>query len=165
MSLQPCIRVRAIILVVTLILNLGLSSSSAQDKVMTDHVSFSAATAFDPGAVVKGEFRIPEAGNNRVPAVLVLHSANGIDSTGKSYIEPLNRAGIATLEIDMFPSGWRPQSTRVTMPQGYGSLLYLAGHPRIDPQRIGVMGFSWGGIMALLMASDDVTQQYTGGKA
>ena len=79
--------------------------------------------------------------------------------------EMLNKAGIATLEIDMFPRGGRPQSTRFTMPHGCGSLIFLATHPRIEPQRIGVIGFSWGGIMALLMASDEVTQQYTGGQA
>lgn len=100
-----------------------------------------------------------------MPAVLVLHTANGIDGTGQSYIEPLNRAGIATLEIDMFPSRGFPKTTRVVMPHAFGSLLYLGSHPRIDPQRIGVLGFSYGGIMSLLMTSDEVTKEYTGGEA
>lgn len=143
----------------------GLGPSSAQEKITRDQISFRAATAHDPGAEVKGELRIPETGRDRVPAVVVLHTANGIDATGKSYIEPLNRAGIATIEIDMFPSRGFPKTTRVVMPHAFGSLLYLASHPRIDPQRVGVLGFSYGGIMSLLMASDDVAKQYTGGKA
>jgi len=144
----------------------GLDTSGAQGKVTRDQILFRAATAQDPGVEVKGELRIPETGHDRVPAVLVLHTANGIDATAKPYIELLNGAGIATLEIEMFPNkASLPKTTRVVMPHAFGSLLYFASHPRIDPQRVGVLGFSYGGIISLLMASDEVAKQYTGGKA
>jgi len=144
----------------------GPGTTSAQDKITRDQVSFRAATALDPGAEVKGELRIPETGRDRVPAVLVLHTAAGIDATGASYIEVLNRAGVATLEIEMFPNrASLPKTTRVVMPHTFGSLLYLASHPRIDPQRIGVIGFSYGGILSLRAASDEVAREYAGGKA
>lgn len=158
-------RVRSLLLAALLIGTVDAGTANAQEKVTREQVSFRAATARDPGIEVKGELRIPEGGRDRVPAVLVLHSANGIDGTGKSYIEPLNRTGIATLELDMFPSRGFPKTTRVVMPHAFGSLFYLASHPRIDPQRIGVLGFSYGGIMSLLMASDEVAKEYTGGKA
>ncbi len=153
-------------LVTLLTFALSPAQGTEQGNLAVEHVSFTAATAYDGGASVKGELRIPDSGRDRVPVVLILHSSAGIDGTGAFYARALNQAGIATLEIEMFFSrASRPQSTRGNMPHGYGSLLFLASNPRIDVNHIGVMGFSWGGAMALLMASEEVTQQYTGGKA
>jgi dienelactone hydrolase len=59
----------------------------------------------------------------------------------------------------------RPRSTRDVLPLTYGSLLYLASHARVDPQRIGVLGFSYGGVVSVIMSSQEVTQEYAGGKA
>jgi dienelactone hydrolase len=144
----------------------GIAAAAAQRQATSERISFKAATARDGGVSVQGELRIPQGVEERLPAVLVLHTAGGIDATGRFYIEALNAAGIATLEIEMFPDRTKlPQTTRVVMPHTFGSLLYLADHPRIDPRRIGVIGFSYGGIMSLLMTSKDVTQEYTGGKA
>ena len=140
----------------------------AQAQVASEMVSFEAATARDAGAKVKGELRLPEAGAGPRPAVLVLHTSAGYtgDRISHHYIDRLNRLGIATLRINMFPdSRSRPRSTREILPHAYGSLLYLAAQPRIDPGRIGVLGFSYGGVMAILMASQDLTEEYTGGKA
>jgi dienelactone hydrolase len=50
------------------------------------------------------------------------------------------------------------------MPHAYETLQYLAAHHRIDQTRIGIMGFSWGGIMSVLTSSEELTRQYTGGK-
>ena len=147
---------------VVMALDTFLRTANAQVAVSGEALSFRAETAFEPGAPVSGELRIPESKRDRLPAVLILHSSVGIDGTGASYAEVLNQAGIATLEIEMWQiaSGGRPVSTRFTMPHAYGSLLHLSGHPRIDPNRIGVMGFSWGGIMSGLTSSAELTQQY-----
>jgi uncharacterized protein len=119
-------------------------------------------------AKVRGELRMPESGDGALPAVLVLHTSAGYqgDRISLHYIERLNRAGIATLRISMFAdSRARPRSTRDVLPHAFGSLLYLAQHARIDPQRIGVLGFSYGGVMALVMTSAQVVREYTGGEA
>src|SRR5512145_1280182 len=50
------------------------------------------------------------------------------------------------------------------MPHAYETLQYLASHLRIDQLRIGIMGFSWGGILSVLTRSEELTRQYTGGK-
>lgn len=146
---------------------LVIGSLGAQEQITREQVSFEAGTARDGGVTVKGELRIPPSQQPRLPAVLVLHGSGGKDDGRDAYyIEALNKAGFATLEIDMFPAGGRPQiGPRATMPHGYGSLLFLARHPKIDPARIGVIGFSYGGMMTLLQASEEVTQEYTGGKA
>jgi dienelactone hydrolase len=134
----------------------------------SEQISFATETLRGAGTTVRGELRIPDAAAGPLPAVLVLHTSagSGGDRISLHYIERLNRAGIATLRISMFPdSRSRPRSTRESLPHAFGSLLYLAAHPRIDPQRIGVLGFSFGGAMSLVMASAELVQEYTGGKA
>jgi dienelactone hydrolase len=131
-------------------------------------VSFDSAVPGGTGATVWGELRLPDTGARRLPAVVVLHSSSGAyhDHHSDAFVAVLNRAGIATLWIEMFPDrSRRPRSTRESLPQAYGALLYLARHPRVEPRRIGVLGFSWGGAMSVVMSSRDITQQYTGGKA
>src|SRR5262249_43899761 len=60
---------------------------------------------------IKGKLKLPVradanqrcfAAQRNVPAVVILHGANGVDSRGDFYAEALNAAGIATLEIDMW---------------------------------------------------------------
>ena len=151
------------------VLALGLAlCAGAQPKVSSERVSFESAALRGTGTKVLGELRIPETGGQRLPAVLVLHTSSGAyhDVHSDAFVAVLNRAGIATLWIEMFRDrSSRPRSTRETLPHAYGALLYLAGHPRVDPRRIGVLGFSWGGAMSVVMSSQELTQEYTGGKA
>lgn len=104
-----------------------------------------------------------------MPAVVIVHGSSGIDSRGPSYAVELNKAGIATLEIDMWtPRGVtgglnRPAGVPETLPDAYGAYKYLAANPAIDPKRIGIMGFSWGGVVSMLTATKPYTDQYLGG--
>jgi uncharacterized protein len=108
-----------------------------------------------PGAVAEGYPKIAEVAGylvfptgeakGQVPAVVILHGSGGIDGRGEFHAKALNAAGIATLEVLMFTSGNRPRDgSRSNFTHMYGALNYLANRPDIDPQRIGVMGFSWG---------------------
>jgi dienelactone hydrolase len=91
-------------------------------------------------------FPTGEEAKGQVPAVVILHGSGGIDGRGEFHAKPLNAAGIATLEVFMFTSGNRPRGgSRSNFTHMYGALNYLANRHDIDPQRIGVMGFSWGG--------------------
>ena len=140
-----------------------LGTAEAQVKVSIEKMSFKVADAFEPGAAVSGDLRIPDSKLDRLPVVLILHSSDGFDVRGASYAEALNEAGIATLEIDYLRSRGLPATPRHNLPHAYETLKYLAGHPRIDPMRIGIMGYSWGGIISVLTSSDELTRQYTGG--
>ena len=64
----------------------------------------------------------------------------------------------------MFDNGGRPRAgTRTNYTQAYGALRYLAQRPDINPKSIGVMGFSWGGIIALATASKVPTEAFMKG--
>ena len=113
-----------------------------------------------PAVTLAGELRIPKPGNDRLPAVILVHGSGGIGGTGGSNDEwsnELNSLGIATFAVDSF-SGRnivqtatdQAQLGRLAMiPDVYRSLELLSKHPRIDPARVGLMGFSRGGQVTL----------------
>lgn len=136
----------------------------AQGGISIDKISFKVANAFEARAEVSGELRIPQSKRERLPAVLILHSSPGFDGRGAFYAEALNRAGFATIEIDYMQGRGMPATPRHHLPHVYQTLQTLAAHPRIEPSRIGIMGFSWGGILAVLTSSEELTLQHTGGK-
>lgn len=112
---------------------------------------------------IGAQLRIPRDAEGPMPAVIILHSSGGVDSTGAFYAKRLNKAGFATLELDMWGgrgltggTSDRPSSPHETLADAYTALAYLAQRPDIDANKIAVMGFSWGGIVSLLTA----TQQY-----
>jgi dienelactone hydrolase len=141
-----------------------LGTANAQGTISTEKMSFKVVDAFEPDAAVSGELRIPDSKRDRLPAVLILHSSPGFDGRGAFYAEALNQAGIATVEIDYMQGKGMPSTPRHHFPHAYETLQHLANHPRIDPARIGIMGFSWGGIITVLTSSEELTQRYTGGK-
>jgi dienelactone hydrolase len=107
-----------------------------------------------------GRFGRPPGSTAKVPAVLILHGSGGVDGRGAFYAPALLEAGIATLEITMFPREGRPRAGRkANMPHAAAALKWLAAQPSVDAQRLGVMGFSWGGGMAVLMSSELVQER------
>jgi dienelactone hydrolase len=109
---------------------------------------------------VPGRFGRPPGAPPKVPAVLILHGSGGVDGRGAFYAKALQDAGIATLEITMFPPGGRPRAgQKANMPHAAAALRWLAAQPTVDGQRLGVMGFSWGGVMSVYMASELVQER------
>lgn len=141
---------------------LGVSSLAAAQPAPGEPVSIPGAEISGWGKVdeVPGRFGRPAGTSTRVPAVLILHGSGGVDGRGAFHAKALQEAGIATLEIAMFPGGGRPRAgTHVTMPHAAAALKWLAVQPGIDAQRLGVMGFSWGGVMSVMMASELVQEK------
>ena len=108
---------------------------------------------------VSGHYGRPAGTTGKVPAVLILHGSNGVDGRGAFHAKGLQEAGIATLEITMFSQGHRPRDVGASMPHAAAALKWLAERPDIQGGALGVMGFSRGGVMTLLMASELVQQQ------
>jgi dienelactone hydrolase len=97
-------------------------------------------------------------GADKVPAVVLVHGSGGIYNAELDYWpKQFNAAGIAVFTLDMFgPRG--VQSTAEDQSQvpftadvadAFAALRLLATHPRIDRQRIAIMGFSRGGTATL----------------
>jgi dienelactone hydrolase len=110
---------------------------------------------------VAGEFRIAQ-GSGRLPVVVLMHGSSGVGAGMEPWVRQFNQMGISTFVIDGFTGRGL---TTVSPNQAllgrlnlivdiYRSLEILAKHPRVDPERIVLMGFSRGGQAALYASLD-----------
>ena len=127
---------------------------------------------------IKGKLSMPAGpdrkqgcgGKHSVPAVVILHGSSGIDARGDFYEAALNAAGIATLQIDMWEARGvtgganRPAAPILTEPDAFSALAFLAAQPGIAADRIGVLGFSWGGVMSMAAAERLYAGMFGGGR-
>ena len=103
-----------------------------------------------------GELRIAQ-GIGRLPAVVLMHGSGGVSPTMEAWTRHLNTMGVSTFVIDGFSGRGLTSVNQDQAKLGrlnfildiYGALEILAKHPRVDPERIVLMGFSRGGQGAL----------------
>ncbi len=117
---------------------------------------------------VAGELRLPVDAPAPLPAVVIVHGSAGVDGRGAALAAVLNSAGVATLEIDLWSPRnvagalSRPAHASDTLPDAFGALRYLAGRADVDGGRIGIAGFSWGGVVAMLTATRPYAEAIVG---
>jgi dienelactone hydrolase len=114
------------------------------------------------GAVtVKASLGFPEQARNRYPAVIVVHGLGGYRDSNEGYVAAeLRKAGFATLTYDSFAArgvtGAALQGSAGYLLPGvadaFAALRLLSGGPRIDADRITIIGFSYGAEVAHLAA-------------
>jgi carboxymethylenebutenolidase len=96
-------------------------------------------------------------GAGRLPAVLVFHTIAGPGPNVDAFARALAEAGYVTLAPDVFALHDFGPDGRTDHPlilgDARGALDYLERHPRVDRDRIGVVGFSFGGRLAALMGA------------
>jgi len=110
---------------------------------------------------VAGEFRIAQ-GSGRLPVVVLMHGSSGIGANIEPWVHQFNSMGISTFVIDGFSgrgltvvgSNQALLGRLNLIVDIYRSLDILAKHPRVDPDRIVLMGFSRGGQAALYASLD-----------
>jgi dienelactone hydrolase len=110
---------------------------------------------------IVGWLSVPPRPAARMPAMVISHGSGGIlDGREHAWAARLNALGVATLVVDSFtPRGITSTgddqtrlSTAASVADAFAALSMLAARPEIDPGRIGIMGFSKGGQVALYSA-------------
>jgi dienelactone hydrolase len=119
-------------------------------------------------ATIAGELRLPRGGTDRVPVVVLVHGIGGLMMNVDEWARTLNSWGFGAFILDnlsgrgitgMTPDDFRLSELARTV-DVFRALARLAAHPRIDPERIAVMGFSRGATAILLSSVDRFRKQH-----
>lgn len=109
-----------------------------------------------PPVVISGDLMLPP-GSGRAPAVIITHGSSGVTGAETGWAQELLKMGHGVFLVDSFTArGIRrapPEEELSRVGQVldvYRALELLETHPRIDPARIWLMGFSRGGGLTLL---------------
>jgi dienelactone hydrolase len=119
-------------------------------------------------AILAGELRIPKPGAEKLSAVILVHDAAGIGPKLERWAQELNSIGVATFLLDSFSGRGIVNTIKdpsqldslAMMVDAYRALASLAQHPRIDPNRIAVMGFSKGAVAAVYSSNERFRKMY-----
>jgi dienelactone hydrolase/urea transporter len=109
-----------------------------------------------------GWLYMPPDRGERIPAVVLVHGSDGVTAHQAHYARMLREAGYAAFVIDSFTArgvthtieNQRAVSAYTMTLDAYQALALLAAHPRIDPERIAIVGWSKGGSVVLNAAHD-----------
>ena len=142
----------------------GLIVAAAAMEVVHFKSAAPPAAGQSSGSAIWGHLKLPD-GPGPFPAVVLMHGCGGILEAHIRWASELNAAGFATLIVDSF----RPRSILNvckgdTTSTGYsqrafdahGALAYLQARPDIEPDNIGVIGWSHGATAALEAVSEGV---------
>ncbi len=110
---------------------------------------------------VAGQLRIPKAGTEKLPAIIMVHGSGGLSASADAWAREFNSIGLAVLVLDSFAGRGivstvndQSQLDHLAMAvDTYRALDILAKHPRIDPARIAVIGYSKGAVAAVYSAT------------
>jgi dienelactone hydrolase len=111
--------------------------------------------------IVGAQLGFPEEARDRYPAVIVVHTLGGYRDANEGYVAAeLRKAGFATLTYDSFAARGTTGAALSALPgylpigvaDAYAALRFLSNQPRIDGDRIAIIGFSYGGDVAHLSA-------------
>jgi dienelactone hydrolase len=110
---------------------------------------------------VRANLRFPEEAKAGYPAVIVVHTIGGYSAANEGYVAAeLRKSGFATLTYDSFAArgttgfaiSASPGYLTAGVADAYAALRRLASEPKIDADRIAILGFSYGAEVAHLTA-------------
>ena len=143
----------------------GCAAPLAAGTALGD-VSGRIAVPVDDGLTLQATLVFPP-GPGPFPAVILMHGCSGPGRPDRGWPPVLNGWGYATLRLDSFGArGTREVCTNRQLspddrlPDAFAALATLATHPRVDRERIVLMGFSHGGSVARLAAAPSIAAAY-----
>lgn len=143
----------------------GAEQVSFESGDYADFRQLMSRTAVSSKTSIVGTLTFPDEKRERSPAIVIVHTIAGYQEANEGWhAARFRQSGFATLTYEsptarrmaaapaMVPSGGPPWASAVA--EAYGALRVLANDPRIDPARIAIVGFSFGGEVAHLAAVD-----------
>lgn len=108
-------------------------------------------------ATVAGLLRVPRIDAGRLPTVILVHGSGGPGGNVDYWQQQLNAIGIATFGLDVFTGRGITRTIEDQTQLGrlngiidaYRALERIVARPWVDPERVVLMGFSRGALVAL----------------
>ena len=137
-------------------------------EVSTGTESPSGETSYSSDSTtLKGYFAASEDMEGKRPGILVIHEWWGHNAHSREKADQLAELGYVAFALDMYGDGQNtthPENAQTFMmsvvsnmdvakARFESALELLKSHPNVDPEKIGVIGFCFGGTMGLTMAS------------
>lgn len=103
-------------------------------------------------------------GDGKFPAVVLVHTCGGLSDHIRTWTREALKQGYVVFVVDSFgPRGIKTvcfPSPRMNYPRGVKDALDALAHLKkldfVDPERVAIMGFSWGAILSLWTSSDAI---------
>jgi dienelactone hydrolase len=139
----------------------GMTAVTFQSSTYSDMRQLLAREATTGAVTVQAYLGFPEQMRDRYPGIIVVHTLAGYRDANEGFVAAeLRKAGFATLTYDSFAArgttgaalSGSPGYLPVGVADAYAALRLLSGEPRIDAERIAIIGFSYGGEVAHLTA-------------
>lgn len=151
----------------------GTTTITFQSSTYGDFRQLLAREAATGTVTVRATLSFPEGAKDRYPAAVVVHAIGGYRDANEGYVAAeLRKAGFATLTYDSFAArgttgaalSGSPGYLPVGVVDAYAALRRLASEPRIDADRIAILGFSFGGDVAHLTAFESLRSALSPGQ-
>jgi dienelactone hydrolase len=139
----------------------GLAQQASKPALTINDQTIGALRGHQVGTIILPQDAPP------YPAVVVLHGCNGVSQATRAWTRRLASWGYAALLIDSFSSRGIENvcgrgmelSGRERAKDALAAAAYLRTRPDIDPDRIGLFGYSHGGWSALAAARENAVTE------
>ncbi len=144
----------------------GGQTGVIQFNSITPSVTYgNVTTAPAPQITIFGTLTFPATVSGKMPAMILAHHCGGVTASVTNLAAMLRTIGVATFVPDSFTArgfpngvclGGSTMTHTVAIPDMLFALKLLATHPNIDPNRIGIIGQSYGGYSVYPTAHEEV---------
>jgi dienelactone hydrolase len=145
----------------TFIVAMALAAPAARAELKTQEIEYKAGDT-----VLQGYLAYDDAAKGKRPGVLVVHEWWGHNQHARASAERLAKAGYVGFALDMFGKGkvaehpkdamaFMEEATKdpaVVVARFNAALELLKTQPQVDPEKVGAVGYCFGGGVILNMA-------------